>query len=83
MKQLDRFTCEQVFQRLDDFIDRELTPEETNLIEEHIKICAWCAQTYAFEAGVLQRVKDRLQQFSLPPDLYAKLMASLDRAENE
>ena len=33
---LNRHTFEEAFRRLDDFLDRRLSPEETRLVEEHM-----------------------------------------------
>ncbi len=47
----DRLTCEEVFARLDDYVDRELSAEEARLVEEHCAVCDVCAREYRFEAG--------------------------------
>ena len=83
MNQLDRYTCEQVFQRLDDYIDRELAPDEMRMIQEHMEECAWCANTFKFEVGVLETVKKRLQRFQAPQSLMSKITAALDAAERK
>lgn len=44
-------SCEETFRRLDDFVDRELTPQETALVREHLDTCAVCTSEYRFEAG--------------------------------
>jgi len=83
MNQIDRYTCEQVFQRLDNYIDRELSDDEMKLVQEHIEICAWCAKTYSFEVKVLNSMRDRLQKFRVPSDLLSKVSLALDAAESE
>jgi len=83
MTRPDRYTCEQVFQRLDDFIDRELTPGETTSIEEHLEICEWCAKTYKFQAGVLSEVRAKLQRISAPPDLLSRISGALKKKQSE
>lgn len=69
----DRYTCEEVFRRLDDYLDRELTPEETRRVREHLETCAACAAEYAFEAGILIRVREKLQRIEAPRDLVDKV----------
>jgi anti-sigma factor (TIGR02949 family) len=83
MMTMDRFDCEHVFKRLDDYLDRELTPEEIQLIEEHLKICAWCASTYAFQENVLQEMRTKLQRVSAPAQLRNKVAAALKKARQE
>jgi anti-sigma factor (TIGR02949 family) len=77
---LNRTTCEEAFRRLDDFLDRRLAETETRLIEEHLEICAACAQEFAFEASVLTGVRQKLRQLSVPPDLLARISQRI-RAE--
>jgi len=83
MRELDRFNCEQVFKRLDDYLDRELNTEETELIKEHLEICQWCADTYEFQAEVLVSVRERVQRVAAPPQLRDRIAAALQRARAE
>jgi len=81
----DRFTCEEVFARLDDYVDRELAAEEMRLVKEHLAICAACAGEYRFEAGVLQGVRDKLSRLAVPKDLMERISARIaaDRKASE
>jgi len=74
---LDRMTCESAFRRLDDFLDRQLSPEETRLVEEHLRICAACTLEFNFEASVLAGVRRKLRAIAAPPDLLARISAQL------
>ena len=78
----DRFTCEEVFARLDDYLDRELTGEEMRLVREHLATCAACASEYRFEAGVLEGVREKLRRLAVPSDLMARISARI-AAERE
>jgi anti-sigma factor (TIGR02949 family) len=73
----DRFTCEEVFARLDDYLDRELTAEEMRLVREHLATCAACASEYRFEAGVLEGVREKLRRLAVPADLMARISARI------
>jgi anti-sigma factor (TIGR02949 family) len=73
----DRFTCEEVFARLDDYLDRELTTEEMRLVQEHLATCAVCAGEYRFEAGVLEGIRDKLRRIAVPADLMARISARI------
>jgi anti-sigma factor (TIGR02949 family) len=77
MSRLDRTNCEEAFRRLNDFLDRRLTPEEMKVIEEHLEICAWCAREFNFETSVLHGVKQRLRHFDLPPDFVTRVLSKL------
>jgi len=83
MAQIDRYTCEETIRRLDDYLDRELTPHELQLVNEHLEVCAMCASEYAFEARALERLRDKLRHISAPPDLLAKVSRALNRTRGE
>lgn len=77
MSPLDRFNCEEVFRRLDDFVDRELSAEETQRVREHLEKCEVCAREYNFEEGFIREVKSKLRRISLPPDLRERITRAL------
>ena len=72
MAQIDRYTCEETIRRLDDYLDRELTPHEMQLVQEHLEVCALCASEYAFEGSALERLRDKLQRIPAPADLMTR-----------
>ena len=80
MTHFNRYTCEEAFRRLDDYLDRELSPEEMTLVHEHLEICAGCAREFNFEASVLRGVRDTLRQIDLPDSLQARILAALGKA---
>jgi mycothiol system anti-sigma-R factor len=65
----DRFTCEEVFGRLDDYLDRELTAEEMRLVREHLETCAACASEHRFESRVISDIRSKLSRIAAPPSL--------------
>ena len=81
MTHLDRYTCEEAFRRLDDYLDRELSAEEMTLVHEHLDICAGCAREFNFEASVLRGVREKLRQIDLPDSLQARILAALGKAQ--
>jgi anti-sigma factor (TIGR02949 family) len=76
---LNRHTCEEAFRRLDDFLDRRLTPEESRLVEEHLHICDACTREFTFEASVLTGVRRKLRHLQEPPDLLGRVLSRLQR----
>ena len=78
----DRLSCEEMFRRLDDYLDRELTPEETRVVEAHLEICALCATEYAFEAGVLKDVKRKLRHIEVPSSLRDKVARAIREGQD-
>ena len=81
MSHLTRFTCEEAFRRLDDFLDRELSAAETELVREHLEICAGCAREFRFEASVLHGVRGKLRQLDVPVELQARVLVALEGLE--
>ena len=78
MRALTRFTCEEAFRRLDDYLDRELSAREMELVREHLEICAGCAREFEFEASVLRGVRGKLRQLDVPADLQARILLALE-----
>ncbi len=79
MTDLTRFTCEDTFRRLDDYLDRELSAEEMRLVGQHLDTCAHCMSEFTFEASVINTVRAKLQRIAVPPDLLAKISARLGK----
>ncbi|HEY9506817.1 MAG TPA: anti-sigma factor [Gemmatimonadales bacterium] len=79
---LDRMSCEEAFRRLDDYLDRELSPDEMRQVEEHLRVCEVCTGEFVFEASVLTGVRGKLQSIAAPPDLLARIAARLPPPED-
>lgn len=79
MTPLNRYTCEEAFRRLDDYLDRELSSEETVLVREHLEICAGCAREFNFEASILKGVRQKLRQIDLPESLQLRVLSVLEK----
>lgn len=77
MTHLSRYTCEEAFRRLDDYLDHELSANEMVLVREHLEICAGCAREFNFESSVLKGVGEKLQQIQLPDTLQSRILALL------
>ena len=77
MSPLDRYTCEEVFRRMDEFLDRELAAHEVGRVRAHLETCAACAGEYAFEEQVLTSVRAKLRRVGVPADLRERVERSL------
>lgn len=69
----DRYTCQQVFNRLDDYLDRELSAEESQRVTEHLATCAQCLDEYRFEANLRAELKRKLRRLEVPSHLLQSL----------
>lgn len=83
MRGLSRFTCEEAFRRIDDYLDRELSAEEMRLIEEHLETCAACTREFNFEASVLRQVRSKLERVVVPSDLLGRILSIIEEAQPE
>jgi anti-sigma factor (TIGR02949 family) len=79
MTHLNRYTCEEAFRRLDDYLDRELSSDETDLVREHLEICAGCAREFNFESSILKGVRQKLRQIDVPETLQARILSVLEK----
>lgn len=82
-RRLDRTTCEETFRRLDDYLDRRLSAEETRLIEEHLHTCEACSREFVFEASVIEGVREKLRRVAAPPDLIARISAQIQSERDD
>lgn len=73
----DRFTCEDVFRRLDTYLDRELSAEELKLVQEHLETCAMCAGEYRFEESFIEGVREKVKRIDMPEGLMDRITARL------
>lgn len=73
----DRFDCEELFRRLEDYVDRELSPDEVRLVENHLAECEACATEYKFESSFVQEVKKKLRRLDAPADLLQRISKAL------
>jgi len=76
----DALTCRQAFDRLEDFLDRELAADETILVRAHLEICAQCAAEFHFEQRILDGVRARLARIQVPADLAQRIARALAEA---
>jgi anti-sigma factor (TIGR02949 family) len=77
MKSLNRFTCEEAFRRLDDYLDGELKPDAMALVSEHLEICEGCAREFNFERSILHGVRQKLRQIEIPDDVMSRIALTL------
>jgi anti-sigma factor (TIGR02949 family) len=75
----DRYTCEEMLRRLDDYLDRELTPAEIARVQEHLQDCEACAREFGFEASVIRAVRTKLREVEVPKTLLDNISLALAR----
>lgn len=78
MSPLDRYTCEQVYHLLDDYVDRELTAAEVERVEQHLAACAECASESRFERTLVEGLRKKLRHIEIPPSVFEKFDTVLE-----
>jgi anti-sigma factor (TIGR02949 family) len=78
MSEINPITCAEAFRRLDDYLDRELNPNEAAEVEAHLRTCAACAREYSFEAGVLNDVRAKVRRVQAPATLRKSVLELID-----
>jgi len=74
-------SCSEMVLRLDDYVDRELSPTELELVEEHLLECVVCAEQFRFEVSLLGALRERLHRISVPVDLLDRIRKRLQSGQ--
>jgi anti-sigma factor (TIGR02949 family) len=75
-----RISCSETLLRLDDFVDRELSPEDLELVEEHLLECVQCAEKFRFETSLVGALRERLARIAVPEALLRRIRERLAEA---
>jgi anti-sigma factor (TIGR02949 family) len=75
---MEPLNCAETFRRLDDYVDRELSPDELAAVEAHLEQCLICAGEFAVEHELFEQIRSKLQRVRMPPDLMARISARLN-----
>ena len=66
-----------MMRRLDEYLDRSLSPCERRRVEAHLTRCLGCATRYQFETILLGLIRNRLRRIDVPRDLLANVLRRL------
>lgn len=66
---------------LQGYIDRVLTPDETEAIDRHLRTCGYCAERYRFESDLRSLVKRCCCEGDTPPGMVDRLRERCRSAE--
>ncbi len=73
-----RISCTEMVLRLDDFVDRALSPAELELVEEHLLECVRCAGKFRFEVSLVEGLRERLSRIAVPEGLLRSIRERLE-----
>jgi anti-sigma factor (TIGR02949 family) len=81
LSDIDYRSCAQVFARLDDWVDRELSTDDLEQIRRHLEICAMCASEFRIEGALLRTLKTKVRRIQLPAGFEARVWGRINRAQ--
>jgi anti-sigma factor (TIGR02949 family) len=71
--------CEEAVKRLNDFLSRELQPEEEDRVQQHLAACRGCFAKFAFEETLLRTIREKAEHTRAPDTLRDKILGLLRR----
>ena len=74
---VDGSPCAGTVGRLDEYVDRSLSPRERRQVETHLNRCLGCEAQFRFEAALLRLIQERLRQIDIPHDLLDNVIRRL------
>lgn len=74
------YECADALARLDDYLDRRLSPRERRLVEQHLAVCTACTSKYRFETTFVSDVRRKLARIDVPPRLADRIHHALSQA---
>lgn len=69
--------CAETLKHLDDYLDRELSPNEIAEVESHLAECADCHDEFSVEQELLDCVREKLRHLRVPADLMQRIAARI------
>ncbi len=66
-------SCSEAIDRLNDYLDHELKPEERADVMKHLQICQPCLQRFHFEETLLVQMRMRVTAMGAPNSLRQRL----------
>ena len=69
--------CAETLKHLDDYLDRELSPQEIAEVEAHLAECDDCQDEFSVEQELLDCVKEKLRHLRVPADLMQRIAARI------
>jgi mycothiol system anti-sigma-R factor len=70
--------CDEVLEKVYEFLDGELDSKGVHVIKEHLDECGPCLREYGLEEAVKALVKRTCGKDPVPPDLRAKVMVRIE-----
>jgi len=76
----DHHKCMALFEKMSEYIDRELSAEDRAQVEAHIQACCQCQACYETLQRTVDLCRSSAQDYPMPDTLTAKLRALIEAA---
>jgi anti-sigma factor (TIGR02949 family) len=74
---IDPYECEEAIQRLNDYLDHQLSEMERVVVLKHLEICRPCLRKFTFEQTLIVSLRRKIHSVCAPEPLREKLHALL------
>lgn len=74
--------CKEAVHRLYEYLDRELSMEEQQVVKTHLSHCPPCHELFRFEANVLTFIGTKCRETAAPADLRDRVKKLCQGAED-
>ena len=71
--------CQEAVHRLNDFLSRELSPDEEALVQKHLQECNGCFEKFRFEVTLLRTLREKIGQVQAPDGLRQRVLGLLHK----
>src|ERR1700730_4989606 len=69
--------CEEATKLMDGYLDGELDPITSQPIEQHLRSCRNCEQTYEAQRALVRTIGSATPYYNAPPELRERIQSSL------
>ena len=69
--------CQEAVKRLNDYLSKELRPDEEAEVERHLTECKGCFAKFHFEETLLRAIRESIAQVRAPNPLREKILSLL------
>jgi mycothiol system anti-sigma-R factor len=68
-----KLNCKDAVKYLHQFLDKELLPDEIDIVQEHLDRCTNCRKRFSFQGEIKRLVRRSATQEAAPPNLKQRL----------
>ncbi|MEI6430605.1 MAG: zf-HC2 domain-containing protein [bacterium] len=79
--ELEYNQCQEAVKRLNDYLSKELRPDEAEQVERHLSQCKGCFAKFHFEETLLHAIRERVSHVRAPKPLREKILSFLTTSE--